>query len=337
VLTDYQDRFSTKATAFPPRSGMSQALLADFFRSLDVEPVFVQYADVDLRDECWNNAWVVYTSSEDLHLKYRSYIEDVCLALSLKGAKLIPAFQFLRAHHNKSFMEMLRDVMGGEEIKTIQSKYFGAYEELKSRADSIELPAVIKSAYGAGSVSVALAATGAELLEKAKKLSRSRQFINELREVARTFKHRGLVADSKYREKFIVQNFISGLKSDTKALVFGDRIYLLRRSVRENDFRASGSGKFSWVKEVDSELLDYCEKVRSLLDVPHVSMDVAYENGRYHLIEFQAVYFGSITVDRSDCYFERNTDSWTRVDSPSVLEEEYARSTVDYMKKSLSF
>jgi len=49
-----------------------------------------------------------------------------------------------------------------------------------------------------------------------------------------------------HRSKFIVQEFIPDLSNDWKVLVFWDKYYVLRRKNRPNDFRASGSGLFSF-------------------------------------------------------------------------------------------
>jgi len=46
------------------------------------------------------------------------------------------------------------------------------------------------------------------------------------------------------------QDFIPNNKSDTRIIVIGDKSFALIRYVRENDFRASGSGNFGYDKEL---------------------------------------------------------------------------------------
>jgi len=116
-----------------------------------------------------------------------------------------------------------------------------------------------------------------------------------------------------------------------KILAIGARFYVLQRGVRENDFRASGSGKFTWVREIQSGLLDFCRAVQTAFNIPHLSLDVVESKGSFYLIEFQAVYFGSLTLDLSDCYFAQTERGWVRVEEKSVFEEEYARSMADYI------
>ena len=65
----------------------------------------------------------------------------------------------------------------------------------------------------------------------------SKDIFNELWDWGRSFKHKAYIRDSKYRKKFIVQNFIEDLSNDWKILVFGKKYYILCRETRKNDFR----------------------------------------------------------------------------------------------------
>jgi glutathione synthase/RimK-type ligase-like ATP-grasp enzyme len=49
------------------------------------------------------------------------------------------------------------------------------------------------------------------------------------------------------------QDFIPNNQSDTRIIVIGDKAFALMRYVRENDFRASGSGNFGYAKELFDE------------------------------------------------------------------------------------
>lgn len=57
------------------------------------------------------------------------------------------------------------------------------------------------------------------------------------------------------REKGYVyfQDFIPNNDSDTRIIVIGDKAFALRRYVRKNDFRASGSRNFGYAKELFDE------------------------------------------------------------------------------------
>ena len=91
--------------------------------------VIKKFSDINFREENVEGQSIIYPSSEDNHRFYKSYIEDIILGLEVKGAHLIPKHNYLRAHDNKVFMEILRDMSGLEELKTIKTNHFGTYEE----------------------------------------------------------------------------------------------------------------------------------------------------------------------------------------------------------------
>ena len=108
--------------------------------------------------------------------------------------------------------------------------------------------------------------------------------------------------------------------------MIGERAYAFRRFKRKNDFRASGSGFFDFVKDVPDGILDYAKKVFEEFDVPFISLDVAHKNSNFYLIEFQFVHFGTYTLEKSPFYFQQNENSWQVMNSTSILEQEFAAS-----------
>ncbi len=332
LLTDYKGMFGSKAAACPHRSGMDKDRLKHSFAENGLDAIFFPFHRVDLCKTYWNGVPIAYCSSEDSNLTYKSYIEDICYGLEIKGAQLVPAYKYLKAHHNKVFMEVLRDLLEVESARSIKSSTFGCLEEFEDSCEELEYPVVLKPASGAGSRSVCLVKNEEEARAKAMKISRSRDWVNEAREIARTLKYRGLVKDSRHRCKFIAQNLIPGLKNDWKILIFADKYYVLRREVRPADFRASGSGLFTWEKEAPVEVCSFARKIFESLDVPHASLDVAWDGTHCHLIEFQALYFGSLTLDRSAWYFQPDGAGWRTTHGPSILEDEYAASISRYLR-----
>jgi glutathione synthase/RimK-type ligase-like ATP-grasp enzyme len=189
---------------------------------------------------------------------------------------------------------------------------------------------VIKTAKGAMSKGVALSVNKTDLIQKAKKISRSRNWFSELWNFKNTFKYKGFIPDSKYRNKFVIQNFIPGLDSDWKILIYGLKYYALKRNVRKNDFRASGSGLLKFTPEIPNGILDFAKLVYQTIDVPQLSIDVAFDGNDFHLIEFQALYFGSYTLESSPFYYLYNK-GWNLINEKSVLESVFADSVVQYI------
>jgi hypothetical protein len=74
---------------------------------------------------------------------------------------------------------------------------------------------------------------------------------------------------------------IPGLENDWKILCFGDKFFVLRRANRDNDFRASGSGKFVFRRDLPKGMLEFALKVYLHLEVPNLSVDIAF-NGEFY-------------------------------------------------------
>lgn len=143
----------------------------------------------------------------------------------------------------------------------------------------------------------------------------------------------GYRAKSDHRRKFIIQNFVPGLEGDYKVLVFGEKYYVLHRKNRENDFRASGSGRFSFERELPPGLLDYAAKAFECFDVPFISLDIARGSEEFFLMEFQFVHFGAYTLEKSPFHFVERDGHWQLMEGPSTLEEEFARAVCTYINR----
>lgn len=332
LLTDYLGFFGSKNTAVPYRSGMDKEFLKHCFHECGLEIQFSAFADIDFRDPTVSRNTYLYTSSEDNGYHYKSYIEDIVLGLEDAGARVLPPYRFLRANNNKVFMEILRDQSGLPGMQTIRSRHFGTFEELEARLDSCPEKSVIKSAEGAMSKGVLGANNQPDLISVARKISDSRNFQKDVKDYLRRFKYPGYRRTSIHRRKFVVQNLIPSLENDWKVLCLGDKFFVLRRANRDNDFRASGSGKFEFRRELPDGMLNFAREVYLYFNVPNLSVDVGF-NGEFHIIEFQAVYFGTTTLEKSEFHWEYVNGEWEIVEGKCGLEREYANSIAWYLKR----
>lgn len=292
--------------------------------------------------------YVVYPSSEDPGLFYKNYIEDILLGLQKDGAVLLPWFELFRAHHNKLFMEILRKYLG-EEFNTIESVGFYDVDDFLSKEHLIKkYPIVIKASQGTASSGVFIAHDRKEALALIRKKSGITYFsaiytpyIKLKKTIKKQLSDMGFIKKELYklpaREKLIAQNFISDLKCDYKVLVFGERFFVLRRKTRDNDFRASGSGKFEFPVEIDRELesvLNYACLLFSRLRTPMLSADIAYDGNTCHLMEFQCVNFGAYTLEFSDHYYVLDESGWKAVTSTdNTIEHEMAHAISCFIMK----
>jgi glutathione synthase/RimK-type ligase-like ATP-grasp enzyme len=339
MLTDYKGNFTSKYDAVPYRSGMNKDLLKKYFEKNGYKIVIKKFSDINFREENVEGQSIIYPSSEDNHRFYKSYIEDIILGLEVKGAHLIPKHNYLRAHDNKVFMEILRDMSGLEELKTIKTNHFGTYEEfIQKQTYFTEDKYVIKASEGAMSVGVELSKNKLDLRKKIKSISNSKDFKLDLKDKLRSFKHQGYIQESSNRKKYIIQNFIPNLINDWKIIIFGDKFYMFYRATRDNDFRASGSKKFTFNDDlpIPDGIFNLAKKVFDSFDTPHLSLDIVFDGYNFHVIEFQFLYFGTIGHTKSESFFKKINNKWERIYENLDLEEVYVDSIVKFIEKENS-
>lgn len=333
ILIDYKGFFGSKQFSKLYRGGMDVDKLITYFQNAgyDTEAIHINKIQNSYIGE---DTVVLFTSSEDKYGLYKSFIEDIIYHLEKQGVDLIPGFEYLKAHNNKVAMELLRERTKCDSIKTIKSYVFGTLEELRNHLDYFSsFPVVLKSYTGAMSRGVAFANNKQQLLKIAKSFSRSKDLGQDLKELLRKLKYKGLyIRESFYRNKFVVQNFIPELKNDWKVLVYGNKCFVLFRKNRKKDFRASGSGYFEFRKDLPQGMLNYALKIRKLFNVPNISLDVGFDGKLFHLIEFQFLYFGTTTIEKSNFYFEKVNGEWLYIEKKADLEKTYADSIITYLK-----
>lgn len=338
VILDYKGRFESKYTAVPYRSGFDKELLAKYFNDYGYETNYITYPDIDFRNNQYEGQLFLYCSSEERDAYYKSYIEDIILGLKISGAILIPDFIYLRAQNNKIFMEILRDLSGKENIRNITSKYFGTIEDLYHKNHFFSNGSfVIKPSMGAMSEGITCASDFNKIISRAKTISRTRDYSGEIKDLIRKIKHLGYIPDSKFKRKFIIQELVHNLNGDWKILIYQSKYYVLKRKNRKNDFRASGSGLFSYEDNLPEGLLDFARNVYASFNTPTLSIDVGYDGKNYFLIEFQSLYFGSYTIEHSEFHFTYDSGKWQKILGASILEEEYARSISGFIRKIHGF
>jgi len=333
ILTDYKGYFGSKWDAKPYRSGFNLQLLSKYFseRGFEAECVEMSKA-VNLNNI--KGLVFLYTSSEDIGYHYKSFIEDVVLFIEQSGGIMLPDFNFLRANNNKVFMELLRRKFSYKWDDQLKSWTFGSFEEMKSRLNEFNYPIVIKTAAGAMSRGVFVARDEVELIKKIKVISRTKHIVQNIQDYLRAYKHKGYKIESVNRNKFILQSFIPNLKNDWKILIYGEKYFVLTRHVKKGDFRASGSHSnyLAGTKAIiPSGLLDFSKNVFEAMAVPHVSIDVVFDGKNFHLIEFQALYFGTSTINMSDVFFVKKQENWEAIENTETIEKIYVDSVINHL------
>ena len=337
LLKDYKNQFWLKSNY--KEESVDLRLLKDEFSMLGYNVILKNYADIDFKQDNYCGFHVFYQSSEDPNLFYKSYIEDILLGLRLQGAILIPEFEYFRAHHNKVFMEVLRDLYGTQKMKALRSWYFGTYEDYKNdRRIDVENKNVFKLSSGAQSKNVRLIASRKDHYSIPKAASRTFNWYYWFVDQIKPFlgkKYPNYKKKSHHRRKFLIQEFIPDLDGDYKVLLFQEKVFILTRKTRPNDFRASGSGRFSYFRDIPHKVLDFSTEVFNCFNVPFIGLDVAFKDDIPYLIEFQFVNFGTYTAEKSPYYFQKIDGKWQIIDKLIVIELEYTRAIDRFIKNSV--
>lgn len=269
---------------------------------------------------------VIYTSSEEENI--RSYIKDIMYLVS-KKCVIVPNLDALMAHENKGFQQLYRSFHG---FGNLEGKYFYDIDDAPK-----QYPFVYKSVTGAGSSGVKLINNNNDLQEVRSyfKTGLKRRLIKYIRKIHLSKQEYAIYS---YRYKAtrlsVSQEFIPDLKGDYKILIFGKKFFVLKREVRSGDFKASGSGIFTFPgkDEVPDRLLNFSKSVFDKLDVPYVSMDIADSNSECHLIEYQATNFGPYTLVNSPGYFQEHGRRWVYIKGSSDLEKEFSQALLDFLE-----
>lgn len=349
IITDEDSDFLVSKADFRNFTSMDVDRITRWFSEHEYSVKVSKFSEMDPNANYQGHV-ILYQTSEAPGNFYKRYIEDLIYILEEQGAVVLPGHKYLKAHHDKVFMEFLRLGFREESLKTIRSYCYGSWVDALNYGGSF--PVVIKQASGSAGKGVYLADNMKDYKRLVKKAGRI-IISSGLQDLLITWvKNRVKMLIKKIypsRERFIqyntapvsnpvvVQNFIPGLAGDFKVLYFGGRFYCMYRKNRKNDFRASGSGQFFKVPDQDQEaLLDFARKLTLEIHFPIIGMDIGFDGSCYHLIEFQMIHIGTSALQRSEFWHEFHDGKWIKYDGGSVLEDEFSRSMhefVDSLKK----
>jgi len=323
ILLDYAGRFYS--TWEEKEKGFNLNKFVDYLGQKGYKISCIKFCDIDFDSMQFKDSIVLYSSSEVGY--YKEYIEDILLGIYYQGGRLIPNYYLFRAHHNKSFQEVYRKLLF---FGNLNGKSFGTLNEFIERIQDIKFPIVLKTSGQSGSLGVFLAKNYKDAIKKAKKISdifdcaTKRWYFRTKDMMAVKLKKRAKTRIYKNNsKKFVIQEYIPNLNDDWKVLIFGKKYYILNRKVRKGDFRASGSGNFSYIDPPEG-LLDFSETIFEKLNSPYASLDILFDGNNYYLAEFQALYFGLYTILHADFYYEKSNGIWRKRNKTLSVEEEMA-------------
>jgi glutathione synthase/RimK-type ligase-like ATP-grasp enzyme len=253
----------------------------------------------------------------------RAYGSDLADALVAAGYVTIPAPLLLRAHENKGLQGWIAQ---NRHLAFVPQSY-----RFDDGTSEVHDRVVMKPISGAGSRGVRLVSSSADLARALRRDARRSIALQQIGRLAgltllRRFgvtKAMDRFRTERPRTRFVLQRFVPNRARDFKSLVFGHRVYVAQRDVRDGDFRASGSGRLSF-PEPEAALLDLALATRRALNVPFVSLDIIETDDGYAVLEFQVVNFGPSVRDRASFAYQRSPHGWLRVRNDTTLEGDVA-------------
>ena len=331
IFTDYLDRFGSKQNSESYRSGMKLDLLKSEFHKHGFKVFIYQISNFEKMNKNLKDAYILFTSTEDINGKYKSFISDIVYFFQLSNYSIIPNYAILKSHNNKVMMELLRIKHDFDDVHFFDTKFASTINEIKNL--KVEFPIVIKGSSGALSKGVYLANNRKELISFYNKIHLKDRLLVRIKEWGRRIKHRGNYnSESLRRGKVVIQKFIPNIDHDYKVLIYFDKCFVLKRNNRKNDFRASGSGDYEYIEDVSVEILNLALHLRKKLSVPNLSIDIAETNKGLCVFEFQGIYFGTKTIEFSPFHFflEEN-GNWKIIKEKVDLEKTFVYSVSKFI------
>lgn len=314
--------------------------IKNLIKQAGYDPQIITYHQVFNEDIDLAGIPIFYTFSQKENLRH--YIGDIIHYLYMKDYDLIPELPLLLCHEDKGYQEILKKKLN---IKSLNSLYLSSSEDLS--AYKITYPAVLKTIDGSNGTGVFLVKSQADLLNTLKKWEKITflEKLDLLRRLHLRFKKFKEYPDFdnkkdalqyekhiKPERSFILQPFVPHLKYDYRVLVLFGQLWVTRRWNRDNDFRASGAKKFDTDFVADPALLDFAMEIFQKFKTPSLSIDIAFDGDKYHLIEFQAQHFGvNVIVKNKGYYFQENKE-WKFKEVKPDFEKAVAQCLVAYLK-----
>lgn len=244
------------------------------------------------------------------------------------GIKVLPSLDTLLCYENKGLQGLL----------SLRYDYAFVRQSYHCSPDvEFQETRVYKTVSGAGSSGVALVTNPKQILKLSVlgsiKLVKAGSALRLLKMFLASFILESARARFKVLRphvRFVLQRFQADLDYDYKVIVFFNRVYVLKRYVRDGDFRASGSGNF-FFEEPSEQLLNFSLEQTRKINVPYLAMDIIPLGDEYKIIEFQSVHFGPYTQVNAEYYYEKSVDGWQRCKADSSLEQDYAHAISTYL------
>lgn len=199
--------------------------------------------------------------------------EKVYFIQNIMNKRVFPNYETVWHFDSKIAQKYLFEYLNIQSPKTYVSF---DYNESINIAEKIGYPTVSKRSNGAGS-------TGVKLLHSSEQLIRKVNFDFVGKKIlSNVFKTNHDPFGYVY-----VQEFMKNNAGDLRINIIGDKYAVgFWRTNRDNDFRASGSGKIDYKKEIPLEIIEYCATVSRINNFDSMAYDVLFnEKSEFVIVE----------------------------------------------------
>lgn len=248
------------------------------------------------------------------HANYKDVLtaKRILFALEHAGIRVFPDFKTGWHFDDKVAQKYLFEAL---DIPRVPSFVF--YDKLKALewAEKVTYPKVFKLKGGAGAANVKLVRTynqAIALINQAfgkgfrqfdrinyikdrffKFKSGKESLTSFLRSLARIFITPDFAKNQPSEKGYIYfQEFIPDNDYDIRVIIVGNKAFAIKRMVRENDFRASGSGNIIYdQKEIDKEIIKLAFKINEKIGSSSIAFDfIFYKNNKPLIVEISYGY-----------------------------------------------
>lgn len=254
------------------------------------------------------------------------FAKQLLFSLGAAGKKIFPDYNTVWHFDDKVGQKYLLEAIGAPLAPTY---VFYSKNEALDWAVQTRYPKVFKLRTGAGSDNVRLVrskAAACKLINKAfgkgfkqyerwsnlkERFRKYRYGKTTLLDVFKGIIRLGLTTEySKVAGREIgyvyFQDFIPGNDHDIRVVVVGDKAFAIKRMVRVNDFRASGSGNILYDRNLfDEGIIKLSFQISSKLRTQCVAFDFVHDKGKPMLVEI-SYGFSHVGYDRCTGFWDQN-------------------------------
>lgn len=242
------------------------------------------------------------------HQNYKDtlFAKQLLYSLQLSGKKVFPDFNTNWYFDDKLGQKYLLESIGAPMVRTY---VFFTYKEAMAWISTTTFPKVFKLRGGAGSSNVMLISSrrkAKRIAYKAfhqgfssfnkwnyfkeqcrKSRSGNSPVLNMSKAIVRLFYSPEYARFHGVEKGYVYfQDFVPNNQYDIRVIVVGDKAFAIKRMVRENDFRASGSGKIVYDKEeLDEESVRISFEISRKLVAQNIALDFVFDGHQPLVVE----------------------------------------------------